>query len=189
MKTRLFAVHGWGGNPESDWFLWLNAEMSKLGYDVLVPEMPDTTNPKIDSWVNKLATAVGGIRQSDIFIGHSIGCQTILRFINSTDENQVIDKVILIAPWWYLTLEGDEEKIKSAPWLKTDLDFEKIRSRIKKIVCVFSDNDSVVPLNLNINFFKEKLNAEVIIEKNMGHFSGDDSPKITKLPLLVDLLK
>ena len=189
MKGRVFIVHGWGSNPESDWFPWLSQELLKLDYEPVTPKMPKTNDPRIASWINKLNTVVGPIRQSDVFIGHSIGCQTILRFINSSNQNQIINKVILVAPWWYLTLEGQEEKVKAKPWLKPDINFESTKSKINKIVCIFSDNDPVVPLDINVKFFKEKLDPEIIVESNMGHFAGDDNPKVTELQLLLNLLK
>jgi len=187
MKSRVFVIHGWGGTPRGEWFPWVKKEISKLGYEVIVPEMPDTNHPKIGSWVNKLNEVVGETRLTDIFIGHSIGCQTILRFVNSFEENQIIDKIILVAPWWYLTLEGEEEKIVTEPWLKIDVDFEKIKSKENKIVSIFSDDDPFVPLDINQKFFKEKLNSEIIIENKKGHFSEDGG--IFEIPVILDLLK
>ena len=77
---RIFLIHGWGGSPENDWFPWAR-ETLKDRFEVFVPKMPETEHPKIEPWVDTLSRAVGELRESDIFVGHSIGCQTILRFL------------------------------------------------------------------------------------------------------------
>lgn len=179
-------VHGWGGSPQRDWFPWSRLEISKLGFNVIVPEMPDTENPRIDSWVSTLVSLNINPLDQNIFIGHSIGCQTILRFLEKKNLNFKIDKLVLIAPWWFLNLKSKEEKGIAKSWLETFVDFEKIQAKSEKIICVFSDNDPVVPLYKNVNFFKEKLNPEIIIKNKMGHFTQDEG--VTELPFLIDLI-
>lgn len=70
---RIFMVHGWDGFPENHWFPWLKKELEKIGFKVTVPKMPDTSNPKINSWVSFLEKSVGAIDIDAFFIGHSIG--------------------------------------------------------------------------------------------------------------------
>jgi len=52
-------------------------------------------------------------------------------------------------------------------------------------VAIHSDNDSYVSSHYG-DLFKEKLNAVVITEHNMKHFSGDDG--INQLPVVLDQL-
>ena len=187
MRNRVFIIHGWGGKPDSEWFPWAKMQIEKLNFDVIVPEMPDTQHPKIDIWLGKLKEVVEEVKTNDIFIGHSIGCQTILRYINSFTKNQKVGKLILVAPWWYLNLSTNDEKLIAKSWLEVNVDFDKIKSNTKKIICVFSDDDPVVPLDINVKFFKEKMNSEIIIERKKRHFSGDDG--IFEIPSLLPLLK
>jgi predicted alpha/beta hydrolase family esterase len=63
------------------------------------------------------------------------------------------------------------------------IDFEKVRARAKKIVCIFSDNDPYVPAE-NWEMFSENLGAEIITEKSKGHFTDDDG--IKELPAAFD---
>ncbi|MBI2031081.1 MAG: serine hydrolase family protein [Candidatus Levybacteria bacterium] len=182
---RVFIIHGWDGYPEEGWFPWLKSQLEKE-YDVIIPSMPDTENPKIVPWVRKLEKTVGEIRKDDILIGHSIGCQAILRFLEKTDNHLKVDKVILVAPWLRLTNLEDEESWKIAkPWLEAPINLSKVKIKAKSFTTVFSDNDPFVPLN-NKNDFKTKLGAKIVIERNKGHFNGDDG--VTELPVIMKLV-
>lgn len=95
--SRAIIVHGWTGSSTSDFFPWVKEELEKKGYEVIVPNMPDTDNPKIEKWVPYLAQVINEVQESDILIGHSMGCQTILRFLESLPRGKKIEKVVLVA--------------------------------------------------------------------------------------------
>ena len=78
---RAIIVHGWDGFPEEAWFPWLKRELEARGFTVDVPQMPEAATPKIDLWVPALAQAVGAPDVELVLIGHSIGVQTILRYL------------------------------------------------------------------------------------------------------------
>ena len=184
---RVFIVHGWGGSPEGDWIPWLADQLKSKDYDVKTPEMPDTENPKINPWVNKLQEVVGEPRADDILIGHSIGCQTILRFLETLESDSKIDKVIFAAPWVKLAnLSGEDEWEIAKPWLETPIDFNKVKTKANSFVSLFSDNDPWVPLEENVKIFREKLNSKVVILKNKGHF--DESSGIKELPEILEYI-
>ena len=187
MDKRIFIIHGWGGSPNKDWLPWACAELKNKGYEIIVPLMPDTDIPKIGPWVNKLRELVGRPLPSDILIGHSIGCQTILRYLEGLPNNKKVNKVILVAPWVKLTnLENKEAWQIADPWLKTPIDYSVLRSRSASYAAVFSDNDSWVPLEDNRKFFSGKLNPKVITLHNKGHFTEDEG--IKEITEILDLV-
>lgn len=170
MNKRVVIVHGWGGSPKSDFLPWAKKELERLGYEVLIPDMPDTDNPKIEKWVPYLTQIVGEVKEDDILIGHSIGCQTILRFLE-TLEDQKLDKVVLIAPWVKLA-NLEKEKVPVAnPWEQTPINWQKVKFHANAFIAIFSDNDSFVPLDENKKLFEDKLGAHIFIEHNKGHFN------------------
>ena len=59
----------------------------------------------------------------------------------------------------------------------------KIKNHCKRFVALHSDNDPYVSLRY-ADIFRKNLNAEVIIQHNMGHFSGGDG--ITELPIVFE---
>lgn len=185
--ARVFLIHGWGGYPHKDFFPWATKELEAKGYDVIAPTMPDSLHPKIEVWIPCLTEIVGEIRPDDIFIGHSIGCQTILRYLETLKEGQKVDKVILVAPWGaFLTekaYEDEEDKVTAKPWLKAPINFQKIKSKADSFVAIFSDDDPLVPFEESSREFKEKLGVEIVVEHKKGHFTEDDGVK--ELPELL----
>ena len=121
--------------------------------------------------------------ENTYFIGHSIGCQTIIRYLESLPKKTKIGGVFFVAGWFNLkNLETKEEKLVSEPWLKKPINFKKVKDKIKKAVALFSDDDPYVPLS-DSEIFKEKLNTEIIIEKNKGHYIESE---IQKIPIILN---
>lgn len=185
MDKKVFLIHGWGGNPENAWFPWLKKELEKKGFKVIVPEMPNTEEPEIKAWTSKLKEVVSEVNEKTYFIGHSIGCQTIMRYLESLEKEKKVGGCIFVAGWFNLpNLETEEEKEVAEPWLETEIDTGKVKSRIKdgKIVAIFSDDDPDVPLS-DREIFEERLNAKIIVEHGKGHFSDDAG--IKELPVVL----
>ncbi|MDP3997257.1 MAG: alpha/beta hydrolase [bacterium] len=180
MSKRVFIIHGWGGKPDEHWIPWLKSQLEAKGFEVLVPAMPDTDEPIIDKWVNRLSEIVGELDEQTNFIGHSIGCQTIMRYL-ATQEGKKAGTCVFIAGWFKLeNLESAEEERIAAPWLKDDIDFQKVLSVTKKFIVINSSNDNYGAVTENQNLFEQNLGAKVTILPNKGHFTAVDG--IIKLP-------
>lgn len=182
-KTAII-IHGWDGNPNVGWFVWLEDELKKKGYKVIKPLMPDPANPKIKPWVNKLKTLVKD--KDALLIGHSIGCQTILRYLETSKLKA--GKVILVAPWLTLldaAIDETESYEIAKPWLETPIDFAKVKQNMKSSTAILSDNDPFVSIK-NADEFRKRLGSKIIIEKNKGHF---EEGKTEKIPVMLKLLE
>ena len=172
---RVFIIHGWGGFPEEAWFLWLKKELEKKGFKAEIPSMPDTNHPKIDAWVPFLAKLVGKPDKDTLLVGHSIGCQAIMRYLETV--NEPVGGVVFVGGWFTLyeeNLESDEERAIARPWLTTPIDAGKVRKNANKVRAIFSDNDKWVPADNAIEFEK-RLGAKTIVLNNKGHMGGDDN--------------
>lgn len=171
---RVFIIHGWGGNPEEGWFPWLKTELEKRGFSVIIPAMPDTNNPKIETWIPFLSKLVGNTDQETYFVGHSVGCQTIIRYLQTLPEGAKIGGAVFVAGWYNLrNLETEKEKRIAGPWVNEPRDDKKIREVVNKSVAIFSDNDPFVIAD-NQRSWKELVGSKVIVEHDKGHFSGSD---------------
>ena len=186
--TRVFIIHKWGGNPNSDWYPWLRYNLEEKGIEVFAPSMPNTDEPEINAWVSKIKSVVGKVDEDTYFVGHSIGCQTIMRFLET--QNNKAGGVVFVAPFFNLIPEttyeeaGAEEIAK--PWLETPINKNKI-SKLSKYVCLFSEDDPYIPLS-DSEIFREELNSKIIIFEDKGHFNEDAG--IKKLPVaLKELLR
>jgi predicted alpha/beta hydrolase family esterase len=177
MQKRVFIVHGWGGHPDEGWQKWLKMELEKKDFKVFSLAMPDSERPVINIWVNHLNVAVGNPDENTYFVGHSIGCQTIMRYLETI--NKKVGGAIYVAGWFDLQgLESEEEKEIARPWIVTSINFEKIKNNCEKSTAIFSDDDPYVKLEFNKKIFEDNLGAEVIIEKGRGHFDAGNIPII-----------
>jgi predicted alpha/beta hydrolase family esterase len=181
MSKRIFIVHGWGGHPEEGWLPWLKQQLEANGFDVHIPQLPETDSPHINAWVPALAAAVGTADGETYFVGHSMGCQTIARYLASLQGDVKIGGAVFVAGFFKrLTgLNGPEENAIGDEWLKSPLDLNVVRSHLKGSVAIFSDNDPFVPEE-NVAAYRDILGSEIISLHTRGHFSGSDGA--TELP-------
>ena len=187
---KVFIIHGWGGSPEEPMHRWIKKELENKGFKVVAPIIPNPNKPVISTWINKIKNIIKTPDEDTYLIGHSIGCQAILRYLEKLDSKIKVGKVILIAPWMYLdekTIEEEgEESVRIAkPWVETPIDWSKIKKHTKDFNCIFSDNDPFVPVS-NKNLFEEKLGAKIIVEHNKGHFDPDSGVK--KLEVILKII-
>lgn len=185
VMKRIIIVHQWMAGAEGDWRPWLRSELKKQGHEVIVPEMPDIDTPIIERWVNHLASIAGIPDKNTYFIGHSIGCQAILRYLETIQSP--VGGAIFVAGWFDLThVENDEVRAIAEPWIKTPINFEKIANVLPKSVAILSDNDIYVSFNNASAIFEKQLHSKVIILHNAGHITAEDG--FTTLPEIINQL-
>lgn len=185
---KVIMVHGWGGNNKDGWFKPLREKLEEQDFEVIAPPMPDTLHPKIETWAGKLKEVSGEINNNTYLIGHSIGCQTIMRFLEGLEEKIKVGGAIFVAGWFNLTDKTWDDKYTreiANPWIKTSIDFKKVLKHLKKTLAIFSTDDPYVPLS-DSESFKKNLNAEVIIIKDRGHIEELNKNEIK---MIIDFLK
>ena len=175
---RVFIIHKWGGTPDSDWYQWLKRELGQKGVQVFVPSMPDTGWPKIGQWVPYLFEMVGRVDEETYLVGHSMGCQAILRYLEGLGNGEEAGGALLVAG--FVTVKklsvNDEEYEIMRPWLETPIDMKAARKHAKAIVSIFSDNDPFVPLG-DSDVFRNELGSEIVVMPKAGHFTSRDGYK------------
>ena len=176
---RAIIVHCWGGNPDYAWYPWLKKGLEAKGYTVAVPEMPDTEEPTLEKWLPVLKKAVDTPDEELLLIGHSLGCITIMRYLESLKEGQKIDKAILVAGFTdqlgYSELDSFFMKL---------IDFPKIKKRAKNgFAIIQSDNDPYVPMQY-AERLKQELDASLTVKHGAKHMSGpvDEEESCLELP-------
>lgn len=184
MQKRVFVVHGWDGSPQNCWFPWLKNELEKKDFSVNILSMPHPEKPTIVDWVDCLSDAVGKPDVNTYFVGHSIGCQTILRYVEKVGKP--IGGIVCVAGFFRLLhLATEEEREIAKPWLETPINFKKIKEQTNKIFAIFSDNDPDVDLG-DKELFEKNLSAKTLVEHDKGHFSDDAG--IKELPSAFEVL-
>jgi predicted alpha/beta hydrolase family esterase/isopentenyldiphosphate isomerase len=177
---KIYLVHCWSGTSKDGWYQWLKKHMKNNDVEVIIEDMPDTDEPKIELWVNKLDSIVDELNEDTYFIGHSIGCQTIMRYLEMKDMKK-IGGILFVAPWLDLLVAALEDggDVVATPWLNTSIDFNKVKQFTTNITAIFSDNDYFVSLDQEQEF-RDKLGAKTIIVRDKGHISAEDG--IDELP-------
>lgn len=179
--AKIILVHGWGGSAQSDWLPWAATELRKLGHEVIAPNFPNTDEPKIKEWVPFLTQTVGTPDEKTYFIGGSIGCQTILRYLETIERP--IGGAVFVAGWFKLeNLENEEEERIARPWVETPLDFAKIKQVLPRSTLIISGNDPFGAFDDNKQKFAE-LGSKIVVLPNAGHITGEDG--YTQLPELI----
>lgn len=144
---------------------------------VAVPDMPNTNEPRIKDWVSNLAKVVGRADKDTYFVGHSIGCQAILRYLEGINENIVVGGAVFVAGWFHLienSLETKEEKEIAKEWINSPINFRLVRKHLKTSTACFSDDDPFVSISES-KIFEKELGSKIIIHPKRGHFRLEDS--------------
>lgn len=180
---RAIIVHGFKGKPDTNWKPWLKRELEGSGFQVDVPEMPNTDHPEVSAWVSKLASTIGEIGNDEVYlIGHSLGCITILKYLETVHEDHAIKASIFVAGFArkFNGYGGGHDS-----FFDTDLDYRTIRNHCDDFVAIHSDDDPSVGIE-ELAVFKDNLHAKTIAVSGMGHFGSGDS--VFELPILRDVV-
>ena len=179
---RTIIIHCWEGYPNYCWYPWVKQKLEAASFQVAVPAFPNTEKPKLCEWLPMLKDVAGDPDEELYLIGHSLGCITIMRYLEGLVEDQKIGGVVFVAGF---TENVGFDEIQN--FFETPVDLEKIKAKVKNgFVAIHSDNDLYVDLKY-ADIFKEKLSAEIIIKSGAKHFSGaiEGEDSCTELPDVV----
>jgi hypothetical protein len=181
---KIFLFHCWGGNGRSCWSGWLADQLIVLspGSRVLLPDFPNTSNPELEEWLATTRKPVPRFEPKDdwVLVGHSLGCPTILRLLESFDDSERVKAVVLVAGF---AKDLGISEIRN--FVNRDFDWKKIRKKAKKFIVINSDNDPFIELSEGERMAK-LLGAEFIVEHDAGHIN--EGSGFTKYPRLLKLL-
>jgi predicted alpha/beta hydrolase family esterase len=175
---RVFIIHGWEGTPKSNWFPWLKNELEKKDFQVIVPQMPHADHPLEQEWVSFLTKLVAIPDEYTYFVGHSLGCIAILRYIESLPIKSKIGGIVLVSGFTTSLAIPEIEN-----FVDSDVAFGHIRSIVQHRIIIQSDDDPYVPMSQG-EHLKEKLDAELHIIPHGGHLNEGSGHFI--FPLIVE---
>lgn len=177
---RVYLIHGWNGAPDEGWRPWLQSELKQREFTVFNLSMPSPAYPKQHEWVEHMQQEIGVPDEETYLVGHSLGSVAILRYLEALGVSERIGGAILVAGF------TDDLGIEAlSNFFLTPLHWEKIQRAAETFVSIQSDND---PYNLQIynEEFKKYLNAEIFVEHDKKHFSGNDG--VIELPIAFETL-
>ena len=179
---KIVIVHGWGNNSGDNWFPYLKSRFKGSNIDVFIPDMPNTEHPTEEAWVAHLKNVIPNPNEDTIFVGHSLGGITILRYIEGLSESTKVGGILLVAS--FAQLIGYDEL---ATFFEKPVDFDGIKKKISGgIVLVNSDNDTYVSNDV-ANLLRSNLRGEFHSIHNGGHLTTKDG--YSQFPMLVEILE
>jgi len=177
---RLIIIHGWEGTPDNGWKPWLKNEAEKIGFQVFSPQMPGDKYPRLDEWLSLINKIIKKADKDTYFIGHSLGCITVAKYLESLQRETKVGGAIFVAGF------SDNLAKETHNFTEKPFNGDKVREHTKKLICISSEDDPWVPFKIAKNF-QEQLKAKLIIENGKGHFSGSEG--INELPSALNALK
>lgn len=180
-------VHGLMGHAENCWFPWMKQELDKAGIAAKSIDLPQPAFPIRDEWVETLVRAVKKPSET-ILIGHSLGCPTILYYLQQYAGAEPLPHVVLVAGFGrkFLNPRVSHLQSKLLHWLDEPLDLAKIRPRSRKFTCLASTDDPLVPYAESV-WLAEQLGAELVSEKKQ-HFVSIGNVGVKELPSALEAI-
>jgi hypothetical protein len=182
---RIAIMPRWSGHADVDWYPWFRQQLAgqdELRVHMLALDQPGA--PTIDGCVASLTAALGDdprALERTLLIGHSVGCQALLRYLAALPSEVPGGPahLICVAGWWAV----DEPWATIRPWIETPHAVERLRARTGKgVTVVLSDNDPfTADWQANSNLWKDRLGARVELVAGGRHFNGAEAPLVLEL--------
>lgn len=180
MKNAII-LHAMEDGPVNHWYPWLKQELEKKGYEVWVPQLPDTNNPQLSKWIPFIMEG-GKFSGDTVIIGHSAGGACVLAVLEKL--NTKIAQAIVVSGFSFYP--GGDGIVKPS------YDWQKIQSNVDEFMIITSDNDPYGHDEVRGRVMLEMLamNGSVqILIKGQKHFTTTDDTKYKRFPLLLRFIK
>lgn len=145
--------------------------------------MPDSNDPHLEPWIKHLHNNITNIDENTIFVGHSLGCVTVLRYI--PEKNIKIKGAIFVSGF----INENPMKVQTEglnEFVDGTLDIVKIKSLIPLRTVITAIDDDIVPTKATQKL-SEILDAHLIILKSGKHFIARDG--FIDFPILLNEIK
>lgn len=180
MKNAII-LHAMEDSPKHHWYPWLKKQLEERGYEVNVPQLPDTNNPQLSKWIPFIFDNCK-FNKDTVLVGHSAGGAAIWAVLE--ELKTPIKQAISVAGFSYYP--GGDGIVKPS------YDWVKIKSSAKEIVIINSDDDPYGHNDIRGRVAFEMLDMEnsiQIILKRQDHMSvAKNDTKYKEFPLLLRLI-
>lgn len=178
MRNKVYIIHGFGADSTSNFFPWLKQKLKTINIDCDVLDLPNTYNPNLNEWLLCMNKKIKEVNDNVYLVGHSLGCISILKFLNQLKVGTKIGGILLVS--------GFDDSLPLFPILNSfvdkKIDYLKIKTMTKKICVIASKDDELVPIEYSQQLAKN-LKAKFLKLNGYGHFLVFD------LPIALEILK
>ncbi len=188
-KKKIIFVHGYGlGVPleAGDWPRTLAHDLEKYGFDFKILLMPDPVYPEVSEWLNFIKKQEIKVDLDTYFIGHSLGCITIARFLETLPVGKVAGGCVLVSGFCSLP-----QIPLLADFCNLPLDYNEVKKHAREFVMVASLDDHLIPLSASEEL-GQRLDARMVVDSNkLGHFVTGvrEIPSLLNIVLEMDQMR
>jgi predicted alpha/beta hydrolase family esterase len=180
-QKQVYIIHGYTASPADHWFPWLQDKLQEDGVSVDILEMPNSQAPKLNEWIEYLLQNIKVLHKDTYFIGHSLGCVSILRYLQQVNISEPLGGAVFVS--------GFTDPVPSLPSLDEftidHLDDQQIMASLKARAAIASKDDTIVPFALSKKL-AEDMQADFHEVDHGGHFLQSDG--FTTLPMVYQVL-
>jgi len=182
--TRFLILHGTDASPKSNWFMWLKGKLIGMGYEVWLPQLPDSEMPNVKTYNKYLLSNPKFIFDKDtIIIGHSSGSVESLSLLQNLPKSSVIKAAILVSAF----KDNLDWEVLDGLFVEP-FDFELIKKHCHSFTFIHSDNDPYCPTSY-AEYLAKQTNGKLIMVEGQGHFNTEISPDYKQFPKIIEVIK
>ncbi|PKV50288.1 hypothetical protein ATE84_2343 [Aquimarina sp. MAR_2010_214] len=179
-KTQIYLIHGYTASKTSNWFPSFKKELQSANVEVTILDMPNSKAPQFYEWANYMEKSIPKYDENTIFIGHSLGCVTLLNYLN-TNRLGAVKGLFLVSGF------VEETPIPElSQFVQPKLDYDYINNLTQNRIALSAIDDDIVPYDYSKRMAK-KLKATFILLDEGKHFIDRDN--FIEFPLLVTEVK
>lgn len=179
--ANVLILHGTGNTSAGNWFPWLSQELVKRGFEVWAPDLPQSSQPDEERYLNHIfSNKEWKFTPETIIVGHSSGGVAALRLLQRLPEDTVIDRCITVGA--FTNTHGWDSILGL---FRTPIDYGEIKKHAKKFIVYHSDDDPHVPIE-DAKELQKALDAEFVFIPGQGHFNLEKGPQYGEFPALLE---
>jgi len=180
---KVILVHGYNGIPKI--FEYFRDELTKRGYEVIVPSFPTQTDITKESYSEVFDTHKDDFTDTTAVVAHSVGNILLVKYL--CENNLRIGEYISLAGFGKPFEVNGRDDLNSVikPLTLSTEEKEQIKKLTDYRYAIYSDNDHIVPFQV-LKQYVEDISAEDHFVSGIGHMGRKSG--LEKLPEVVELI-
>lgn len=178
---KIIFVHGYTASSHDNWYPGIAAELTKLGVDFVIPDLPGGDFPHASEWLDTIHEVASATNKPLVLVGHSLGTRAILLYLEKYGPKVVA--VFLIAAFSNRVENARKYDGDAYPdFFERQINLEKVKPLVGKFIVMHSKDDEL-DYEQGVEIANQ-LGAKLISYDDRGHFSDPSN-----FSLVLDVLR
>ncbi|MBI2611513.1 alpha/beta fold hydrolase [Candidatus Gottesmanbacteria bacterium] len=178
-SPKIIFLHGYTSSPQKDWYPTISRQLTTMGIDHDIPELPGGEHPNPQEWIEAIDKEVKSLDgRPFVLVGHSLGARAALLYLKDKKPAN-LEGLFLVSPPANRT---EDYNVKGSQgfgdFFKEKIDISEIKPLIKrKPAVIHSPTDPDVRVE-QARELADELGARFISIPNRGHFNDEFHPEM-----------